>query len=154
MGTSPSNYIQVPSPPLGSIFKSPHRKTVFYLLRPQSFSFQIVFIDTFVKFSDFMSRGDGAFDSLFCPEGRVFVHSDCPRGMGLLTPCFVPRGGFLYTMIVPGEGFCSLRVMFQEGTVLDEIDSCIICTLSSCATEYCFCESYNRRQKNYFKRHG
>ena len=28
-------------------------------------------------------------------------------GMGLLTPCFVPRGGFLYTMIVTGEGFCS-----------------------------------------------
>ena len=53
----------------------------FYLLRPQSFSFQIVseFIDTFVKFSKFMSRG-GAFDSLFCPEGRVFVHNDSPGG--------------------------------------------------------------------------
>ena len=25
--------------------------------------------------------------------------------MGLLTLCFVPRGGFLYTMIVPGGGF-------------------------------------------------
>ena len=52
---------------------------LFYLLRPQSFSFQIVseFIDTFVKFSNFMSRG-GVFDSLFCPEGRVFVYSDCP----------------------------------------------------------------------------
>ena len=25
--------------------------------------------------------------------------------MGLLTPCFVPRGGVLYTMIVPGRGF-------------------------------------------------
>ena len=25
--------------------------------------------------------------------------------MGLLTHCFVPRGGFLYTMIVPGGGF-------------------------------------------------
>ena len=54
----------------------------FYMLRPQSFSFQIVsqFIDIFVKFSNFMSRG-GAFDSLFCPEGRGFVHSDCPGGM-------------------------------------------------------------------------
>ena len=54
----------------------------FYLLRPQSFSFQTVseFIDTFVEFSNFMSR------------------------VGLLTPCFVPRGGFLYTMIVPGGG--------------------------------------------------
>ena len=53
----------------------------FYLLRPQSFLFQIMseFMDTFVKFSDFMSQG-GAFDCLFCPEGRVFVHSDCPWG--------------------------------------------------------------------------
>ena len=25
--------------------------------------------------------------------------------MGLLNPCFVPRGWFLYTMIVPGGGF-------------------------------------------------
>ena len=58
----------------------------FYLLRPPSFSFQIVseFIDTFVKFSNFMSRG-WAFDSLFCPEGRVFVHNDCPGG-GYLPP--------------------------------------------------------------------
>ena len=55
----------------------------FYLLRPLSFSFQIVseFLDIFVTFSNFMSRG------------------------GLLTPCSVPRGGFLYTMIVPGGGF-------------------------------------------------
>ena len=58
----------------------------FYLLRPQSFSFQIVseFIDTFVN----LCLKGGAFDSLFCPEGRV-----------------------LYTMIVPGEGFCSLQVV-------------------------------------------
>ena len=28
-----------------------------------------------------------------------------PRGVGLLTPFSVPRGGFSYTMIVPGEGF-------------------------------------------------
>ena len=26
-------------------------------------------------------------------------------GVGLLTPCFVPRGEFLYTVIVPGVGF-------------------------------------------------
>ena len=57
---------------------------LFYLLRPQSFSFQIVleFIDIFVKFSNFMSRGWG-FDSLFCPEGRAFVHNDCPGGVSL-----------------------------------------------------------------------
>ena len=64
----------------------------FYLLRPQSFSFQIEseFIDIFVKFSSFMSREWG-FDSLFCPEGRVFVHNDCPGG----------------------EGFCSLQVVSE-----------------------------------------
>ena len=45
---------------------------------PQSFSFQIV-SNTFVKFSDFMSRGR-AFDSLFLSPGRVVVQSDCPRG--------------------------------------------------------------------------
>ena len=52
----------------------------FYLLRPQSLSFQIVseFTDIFLKF--------------YVP------------GVGLLTPCFVPRGGVLYTMIVSGEG--------------------------------------------------
>ena len=56
----------------------------FYLLRPQSFSFQIVseLIDRFVKFSNFMWFW-----------------------VGLLTPCFVPREGFFYTMIVQGRGF-------------------------------------------------
>ena len=65
----------------------------FYLLRPQSFSFQIVpeFIDTFVKFSNFMSR---AFDSLFCPEGRVFVHNE-----GFLPPSSRVPG------VCPGEWF-------------------------------------------------
>ena len=70
-----------------------------YLLRPQSFSFQIVseFIDIFVKFFNFMSRG-GAFDSLFW----VFVHNDCPRGR-----VFAPFKS------CPG------------GVVLDEINTCI-----------------------------
>ena len=51
--------------------------------------------------------------------------------MGLLTPCSVPRGGFLYTikMIVPGGGFSlpSSRVpgLYLGGMVLDEIDTCI-----------------------------
>ena len=64
----------------------------FYLLRPQSFSFQIVseFIDIFVEFSDFMSQGWG-FDSLFCPEERGFVNSDCPGG-GFLPLRVVSRG--------------------------------------------------------------
>ena len=51
--------------------------------------------------------------------------------MGLLTPYFVPRGGFLYTMIVPGGVFLlpSSRVRGVcpggGGMVLDEIDTCI-----------------------------
>ena len=79
----------------------------FCLLRPQSFSFQILseFIDIFLKFSNFMSLGE-AFDSLFCPEGRVFVQNDCPGGR-----------------------FCSLQVMSQGFVpgemILDETDTCI-----------------------------
>ena len=79
----------------------------FYLLRPQRFSFQIVseFTDTFVKFYDIM--------------------------VGLSIPCFVPKGGLLYTLIVVGGEFCSLPVLSQgfvpmRGMVLDEIDTCII----------------------------
>ena len=66
----------------------------FYLLSPQSFSFQIVseFIDIFVKLSNFIP---------YVP------------GVGLLTPCSVPMGAFLYTMILPGEGFCYLQVVYQ-----------------------------------------
>ena len=46
--------------------------------------------------------------------------------MGLLNPCFVSRGWFLYTMIVPGEWFlfASSRVP-GGGMVMDEIDTCI-----------------------------
>ena len=40
-------------------------------------------------------------------------------GVGLLTPCIVPSGGFLYRMIVPGVGGLS------GGMVMDEIDTCI-----------------------------
>ena len=54
--------------------------------------------------------------------------------MGLLTHCFVPRGGFLYTVIVPGGSFLppSSRVpaVCPGGMVLDEIDSCITTTRS------------------------
>ena len=50
--------------------------------------------------------------------------------MGLLTPCLVPRGEFLYSMIVPEEGFllpssCVPGVCPGAGMVLDEIDACI-----------------------------
>ena len=30
------------------------------------------------------------FDSLFCPEGRVFIHNDCPGGGFLLPSSRVP----------------------------------------------------------------
>ena len=45
--------------------------------------------------------------------------------MGLLTPCTVPRGGFLYRMIVPVGGFCPGGVCLG-GIVMDKIDTCII----------------------------
>ena len=50
--------------------------------------------------------------------------------MGLSTPYSVPRGGFLYTMIVLRGGFLlrSSRVPGvcpEGGVVLDEIDTCI-----------------------------
>ena len=47
--------------------------------------------------------------------------------MELLTPCSVPRGGFSYTMIVPGGEFLlpSSRVprVCPGGMALDEIDT-------------------------------
>ena len=50
--------------------------------------------------------------------------------VGLLIPCFVPRGGVLYTMIVQGGGFLlpSSRVpgVCPGGMVLDEIDTCMM----------------------------
>ena len=47
----------------------------------------------------------------------------------LLTRCFVPRRGFLYTviMIVPGRGFLLPSSRVPGGMVLDEIDTCIMC---------------------------
>ena len=50
--------------------------------------------------------------------------------MGLLTPCFVPRGGILYTMVVPGGGrfllpLSRLPGVCPGGMVLDEVDTCI-----------------------------
>ena len=49
--------------------------------------------------------------------------------MGLLTPCIVPRGGFLYRMIVPGRVFAPFRSCPGGGgggrMVTDETDTCI-----------------------------
>ena len=63
-----------------------------------------------MKFLTLCPRG-GAFDSLYCPKGRVFVQNDC-----------FEVGGFCSLQIVswqfvPGEG----GVM-----VMDEICTCII----------------------------
>ena len=59
-----------------------------------------------MKFANVMSWG-GAFDSLYCPKGRV-----------------------LYRMIVPGGGFLlpssRFRGVCPGGMVMDEIDTCII----------------------------
>ena len=58
-----------------------------------------------------MSQGWG-FDSLFCPEGRVFVHNDCPERRAFAPfksrPRGFSRGG--------GRG---------GGGKLDETDTCI-----------------------------
>ena len=53
-----------------------------------------------------------------------------------MTPFSVPRGGFLYTMIVPGGGFLlpSSRVP-GGGMVMDEIDTCITLMLSRIFSE-------------------
>ena len=68
------------------------------------------FIDTFVKFSNFMSRRWGFnFDSLFCPEGRDFVNNDCPGGGGGV---FLPPSSRVPWFV-------------HGGMVLDETDSCI-----------------------------
>ena len=45
--------------------------------------------------------------------------------MGLLTPCFVPRGGLLYTMVVSGGRAFAPFESCLGGMVLDEIDRCI-----------------------------
>ena len=63
-----------------------------------------MFIDIFVKFSNFMSRG-GAFDSLFCPKGRVFVHNDCPRAKAFALfkscPGGMSQGGWFWMKLIP-----------------------------------------------------
>ena len=44
----------------------------------------------------------GAFDLLFCPEGRAFVHNGCPGGGFLLPSSGVPGGG----MVLDGIDTC------------------------------------------------
>ena len=69
----------------------------FYLLRPQSFSFQIVSEFILIHLWILYLKG-GAFDSLFCSEVRIFVHSDCP-GRRVFAP-FKSCPGFVWR----GEG--------------------------------------------------
>ena len=55
------------------------------------------------EFIDALCPGDGAFDSLFCPEGRVFVQNDCP-GEGFLLPSGRVRGlswGWFWMKLIP-----------------------------------------------------
>ena len=77
-------------------------KKPFYLLRRQSFSFEIV-----SEFSNFMSRG-----------------------WGFWLPVLSRGKGFCTQLLSRGEGFCSLRVVSRGfvpgGMVLDQIDTCII----------------------------
>ena len=52
-----------------------------------------------------MSWG-GAFDSLFCPKGRVFVHNDCPGGgfcslQDVPWPFVLGGGGWFWMKLIP-----------------------------------------------------
>ena len=79
----------------------------FQLLRPQSFSFHIVWEFILISLWILCLKG-GAFDSLLI---------------------FVPRWGFLCTMIIPGERFLlpfkSCPGFVAGGGRLDEIDTCV-----------------------------
>ena len=57
-----------------------------------------MFINTFVKFFNFMSWS-GAFDSLFCSWGRVFVHNDCSGGGGFC-PFAVTSNDLAFVMVI------------------------------------------------------
>ena len=52
-----------------------------------------------MKFYNFMSH-DGTFDSLLCPEGRIFVHNDCP-GEGFSSLQVVSRGAWFWMKLIP-----------------------------------------------------
>ena len=103
-------------------------KKPFYLLRRQSFSFEIV-----SEFSNFMSRG-GAFDSLFCPGGRVFVHNYCPGGRVFAPfescPGGLSRGGdgfgwnwYLHKDVLPKDLGTMLRLLRNKQILVLKNDS-------------------------------
>ena len=68
---------------------SPHCKTVLFV------EFTKLFISNSVRVHRYI-----------CEILYLYV-----PGGGLLTPCSVPREGFLYTTIVPEGEFCSLQVV-------------------------------------------
>ena len=62
-----------------------------------------------------MSRG-GAFDSLFCPEGWVYVHNDCPGGGGFLLPSSrVPGRGWFWMKLI--------RALLEHESDFSHLDS-------------------------------
>ena len=67
---------------------------------------------------------------MFCSEGRVFVHNDCPGGIAPSKSC--PRG-------------------FPGGMVLVEIDPCIILS-TVINTQYCW--KYHDARGGYHEYHG
>ena len=73
----------------------------FYLLSPQSFSFQIVseFIDILWNSLTLCPRG-GVFDSLFCPEMKEFCTQWLSWG-GFFAPFTSCLGGLLWMKLIP-----------------------------------------------------
>ena len=57
-----------------------------------------MFINTLVKFSNFMSWSR-AFDSLFCSWGRVFVHDACSGGK-VFAPFAVTSNDLVFGMVI------------------------------------------------------
>ena len=60
-----------------------------------------------------------------------------------MTPCSVPRGGFLYKMIVLGGGFLLPSCRVPGGMVMDETDTCIIpASMKLIGRQYALCSQY------------
>ena len=76
-----------PPPPPGYNNQSPNWKTVLFVETTE------LFISNGVRVYRYICE-------------LILLYS--PR-VGLLTSCFVPRGGFLYTMIVPGRVFAPFK---------------------------------------------
>ena len=73
----------------------------FYLLRPQSVSFQID-VRVYRYICEIFLLYVAFFDSLLCPEGRVFVHNDCPGGRVFAPFKSCPGGrGWFWMKLIP-----------------------------------------------------